>query len=220
MLSAVIFDMDGVIIDSEPLWRKAELEVFSSVGLNVEERMLAQTTGLGINEAIRYWYSKMQWKGKDISQVVNEVLDHLTVLINENSVLTEGTEELIELFKKKNYKIALASSSPYRIINTVIDKFGIRDMFDVINSAEEMRFGKPHPEIYIQTAEKLDVHTQLCLAIEDSINGLIAAKAARMKCAVMPGPFHIEEKGLSLADLIINSLSEIDEQKIKVLSEL
>src|SRR5687767_6519937 len=131
MIEAVIFDMDGVIIDSEPLRRKAEIEVFKSVGVNLTEEMCMQTVGLRIDEAVKYWHNKFSWKDKPLKQVEEEVINRLIESVKSESQPVRGTAELIKFFKDKKIKTALASSSHRIIIETVLTKFKMKKDFEV-----------------------------------------------------------------------------------------
>lgn len=203
--------MDGVIIDSEPLWRKAEIEVFKSVGVQLTDEMCMQTVGLRIDEAILHWHRKFPWDNKSLKQIEDEVIDKLIESVNKESVPMDGAIELIDFFISKKIKVALASSSSMRIIQTVLKKFNLTDKFEVVNSAEQMQFGKPNPEIYINTANKLGVNPLNCLAIEDSFNGLLSAKSARMKTIAIPEEHNKNDKRFVIADMQLNCLSEFNE---------
>jgi sugar-phosphatase len=110
-------------------------------------------------------------------------------------------------------KMALASSSPMMLIDTFLEKFEIQSFFKVKHSAEFEEYGKPHPGVYITTAKKLGVHPSLCLAFEDSFNGLLAAKSAMMKAVVVPDSGHFPEERFAIADLKIRSLEEFGEKE-------
>ncbi|MBW6482076.1 MAG: hexitol phosphatase HxpB [Vicingaceae bacterium] len=209
-LKAVIYDMDGVIIDSEPLWREAEILTFGKVGLTFTEDMCRETMGMRLFEVVEYWHNKTPWEGMTIKEVEKELLKTVTSLINKRGVSLEGVKESLDFFKSKNYKIALASSSAMKLIITVINKLELIDYFDVINSAENLPYGKPHPEVFIKTANELGELPVNCLVIEDSFNGLIAAKAALMKTIVVPDEESKNDTRFNIADFKLNSLLEIE----------
>jgi len=209
-LKAVIYDMDGVIIDSEPLWREAEILTFGKVGFTFTEDMCRETMGMRLFEVVEYWYNKTPWEGMTIKEVEKELLKTVTSLITKRGVALKGVKESLDFFKSKNYKIALASSSAMKLIITVINKLELVDYFDVINSAENLPYGKPHPEIFIKTAKELSELPVNCLVIEDSFNGLIAAKAALMKTIVVPDKESKNDTRFNIADFKLNSLLEIE----------
>ena len=218
MLSAVIFDMDGVLVDSEPLWRRAEQQVFAQVGLRLNESLCRRTTGLGLGEVVSYWYHRHPWKLLTVEQVEQELMQRIIMLLNNESRPLAGIPEILEFFRRRGMKIALASSSHYRVIDAVVDKLAIRNYFNVIHSGEEEAYGKPHPAVYLGAVRKLGVKPFECMAFEDSINGLIAAKAARIKAVAIPDPQSWEAPEYGIADLKLPDLAAFTEEHLERLS--
>jgi len=208
-IKAIIFDMDGVLIDSEPLWRQAEIEIFAKIGLSFTEEMCMQTMGMRTSEVIEYWYGITPWSGKSVKEVENELLQRVTQLIIEEGDTMKGVEFSLNYFKEKGFRIALASSSAMTLIEPVINKLQIRKYFEVIESAEFLDYGKPHPEIFLKTAKKLEVHSSECLVIEDSFNGVLAAKSARMKVIAIPDKESKNNDQFVIADYILDDLKQI-----------
>ena len=211
LIKAVIYDMDGVIINSEPYWREAIISTFNNVGLAFTEDMCRITQGMRLIEVIEYWYDKTPWEGKTIIEVEGALLKKVTELISEKGIGMEGVNSSIQYFKGKGYKIALASSSALSLINVVLNKLDIANDFEVINSAEHLSYGKPHPEIFIKTALQLNVKPSECLVIEDSFNGVLAGKAAMMKVVAIPEVENKSDQRFTIADYKLNSLSQIKE---------
>ncbi|MFT6001714.1 MAG: HAD superfamily hydrolase (TIGR01509 family) [Flavobacteriales bacterium] len=208
MIEAIIFDMDGIIIDSEPLWKKAIINVMKQVGFNFTIDMCNRTKGMRVDEVIKYWKTELN-ADFDSNKLSKDIVEEVIYLIKKEGEAIEGLEKVLKKAKSNNLKIALASSSPSLIINVVLKKLNIIDYFDVIQSAEKEDFGKPHPGVFITTAKKLNVSPVKCLVIEDSLNGVIAGKSAKMKVVAMPEK---EEKQLNkfvIADSIVNKLTEI-----------
>jgi HAD superfamily hydrolase (TIGR01509 family) len=219
MIEAVIFDMDGVLIDSEPLWKIAEKKVFAEVGITMTTEMCNLTMGYRTNEVVDYWYERMPWTGKSKQQVDDDLVSYVIEEIKAEGKVMKGVLESLELIRNNNYKIALASSSAMRIINIVIDKLEIRKYFDVVQSAEKEEYGKPHPAVFLSAAKGLGINPAHCIVIEDSINGVIAAKAAKMKAIAIPDESLAGDKRFAVADLQLNDLTEFNKSIIERLSK-
>ena len=214
MIEAVIFDMDGVLIDSEPYWQEAQKEVFKKVDVEVTDAMCHETMGLRIDEVVAHWFLKYRWNGMSPREVEEKIVQGVIDRVHLRGTLLPGVHESIDLFKKKKLKIALASSSAVRPIHAVLDKFDLKKNFDVIHSAENEPYGKPHPAIYLSTAKLLESDPTSCLAIEDSFNGLVAAKAARMKTVVIPDRSQSDQTRFDIADVKLRSLSDLTAERL------
>lgn len=212
MLKAVIFDMDGLLIDSEPIWREAEKEIFIEVGITLTDEMCFTTVGLRIDEVVNHWYTKFPWENPSQEIIKEKVIDKVIELILSKGEILPGVIQTIEYFHSKNYPLAIASASSMRIIDAVTEKLNIKKYFSIIHSAEFEEYGKPHPAVFISTAKKLNVLPQNCLVFEDSLNGVIAAKAARMKVIAVPEPIHFENLKFAVADEKLKSLIEFSPQ--------
>lgn len=197
---AVIFDMDGVLIDSEPLWKIAMEAVFNEVGCPLTRKDFQKTVGLRIDEVIEYWYGQVGWKGATPKEVEEKIMQRMVQLIHENGDPLPGVIETIDFLTEKGLKIGLATSSYDVLIDAVLSTLGIRSAFLKVHSAEHEEYGKPHPAVYMTVAKELNVSPEKCLVIEDSLNGIISAKAAKMKVVCVPEKTHYPEPKLSLAD--------------------
>lgn len=217
MLKAVIFDMDGVLVDSEPMWRIVMVKGFRGVGLDFTEADCRKTTGMRLDEVVKFWHKKHQWESKSVFELHDEIIDDLCLMIEEKGVPIVGAVEAVEFFKSHKMKIGLASSSNNKLINTVIKKLGIAKHFDAVHSAEYLPYGKPHPQVFLECAHSLEVHPEECLVIEDSVNGVIAAKAAKMKAIAVPDAEHAGDKRFVIADVQLGSLKEITEETLKLI---
>lgn len=218
-MQAIIFDMDGVLIDSEPLWKIAEVEAFAKVGLDLTYTDCEETVGLRIDQVVELWYKKVGWENKTVKEVETDIVDILIREIKKQGKALPGVTNALKLAKESDLKIGLATSSYQRIIDVVVDKLDIASFFDVMHSAEHEKYGKPHPAVFINCAEKLGVDSTQCLVIEDSFNGVIAAKAARMKVIAIPEKSHQEDPRLAIADEVLESLNNLDLKKSKDLFE-
>jgi mannitol-1-/sugar-/sorbitol-6-/2-deoxyglucose-6-phosphatase len=205
----VIYDMDGVLIDSEPVWKIAMEEVFSEVGCNLTRKDFEKTVGLRLDEVIHYWYNINPWDYSSPEEVLDKIIQKMVEYISADGVELEGVTESLQFFKQKGFKIGLATSSYRILIETVLTKLNIRHYFDFTHSAEDEEYGKPHPAVYLSVAKQLKSHPLKCLVIEDSINGVIAGKAARMTVICIPEKSHHPNPKLCLADFTFSSLSEM-----------
>jgi len=123
----------------------------------------------------------------------------------------------LELLKKHKFKIGLASSSPGRMIMALVKHFGIEHYFDVITSADVVELGKPHPAVFLHCAKDLGSEPMQCVVLEDSVNGMIAGKAARMKVIVVPDELHFDDPRFSVADAKLKSLEDFDLEMLKTM---
>ncbi len=205
---AIIFDMDGLLIDSEPLWRQAEVEAFNQVGVPLTERMCFETMGLRPDEVTAYWYERYPWHKISQPKVTETIVQQVLELIKTRGEALPGATHAINVARSLGCKVAIASTSSMAIINTVLKRIDIGSL-DGCYSAEFEPHGKPHPGVYLAAAKGLGVDPTQCLAFEDSINGLIAAKAARMKCIAVPDALVRNRKELCVADMVIDSLEEV-----------
>jgi len=214
MPKAFVFDMDGVIIDSEPLWRRAMVKVFNTDGLPVSEIDCAQTTGMRIDEVIKIWNKKHPFTDNEL-KVEQNIEEELCALIIKEGKAMSGFMRVLELLKKENKKIALATSSSRKLIDCVLDTLNVRTCFHHTQSAEGLLYGKPHPEVFLLSAKAVEAHPAQCVVIEDSVNGIISAKAAGMKVIAVPEEPNWGNPKFAIADLILNSLEEFNLQTIE-----
>jgi mannitol-1-/sugar-/sorbitol-6-/2-deoxyglucose-6-phosphatase len=197
---AVIFDMDGVLIDSEPVWKIAMQAVFDEVGCGLTKKDFQKTVGLRLDEVIQFWYNHTGWEGLTPQEVEEKIVQRMVELISKDGKPLIGVIETLQFLKAKGLKIGLATSSYSVLIETVLTKLNIKSYFDFTHSAEHESHGKPHPAVYLAVAEKLNVIPNECLVIEDSLNGIISGKAARMRVICIPEKTHSPEPRLILAD--------------------
>lgn len=207
-IKAIIFDMDGVIIDSEPLWRRTMIRSFVEIGIPFTENDCRVTTGLRFKEVIDFWFRKYQISHISISDFDELVTTRLIELIKIEGKPMKGVIETMSWLKRHGYKIGLGTSSSVRLMNTVLDALTINSYFDALSSAEQLAYGKPHPEVFLACAQILQVEPTECLVIEDSLNGMIAGKAAQMKVLVIPDEATKPNSKFNLADHRLNSLAE------------
>jgi len=196
----VIFDMDGVLIDSEPLWKIAMEEVFYAAGSTLTKQDFQKTVGLRIDEVVTFWHRHEGWQNVSPREMELQIVSKMQELIEANAAPLKGVIETLEFLKAQNKKIGLATSSYTVLIDTVLKELGIKEYFDSTHSAENEQFGKPHPAVYLAVSEQLKSEPNKCLVIEDSLNGIISAKAAKMKVVCIPEKTHFVDPKLILAD--------------------
>jgi len=208
-IKAVIFDMDGVLIDSEPLWRKAMIEGFASIGVLITEEDCKKTTGNRLKEVVEYWFEKLDILDFLPTDIEHRIINTLVKLINKEGKAISGVIEVINFCNKKNIKIGLATSSSNQLMEAVLEKLKLKNTFKCSISAENMEYGKPHPEVFLICASQLQISPLECIVIEDSINGVIAAKAAFMKVIALPEQENINNHKFSIADYKLNNMQEV-----------
>ncbi len=208
-IKAVIFDMDGVLIDSEPLWRKAMIEGFASIGVLITEEDCKKTTGNRLKEVVEYWFEKLNILDVLPTEIELRIINMLVKLINNEGKAISGVIEVINFCNNKNIKIGLATSSSNQLMEAVLEKLKLKNTFKSSISAENMEYGKPHPEVFLSCASQLQISPLECIVIEDSINGVIAAKAAFMSVIALPEHENINNHKFSIADYKLNNMQEV-----------
>lgn len=210
-MKAIIFDMDGVIIDSEPFHEKIERGLLEEFG----EFISAEEYSSFIGTTDKHIWSTLKEK-YDLEPSVEELITmkkkKLMKIIHEIPLMS-GFKEVLEYFYERNYKIALASSNSRRAVDHMIKQFNLEKYFIVTMSGNDIIHSKPHPEIFLKTAKKLNVRPNECLVFEDAANGIKAAESAGMKCIALDNP-NSKKQDLSKADLIINNFEDFDIKRI------
>ena len=212
-----IFDMDGLLIDSEPLWYEAAKEVLTELGRDMDEQAYATTIGLRTSEFIEHWFRLYGIDMALAADTEKRITDLVIRKVREQGTLMPGVTQAIDLLVSHGLKIGLATSSPLELVDAVLERTGLTGRFAALHSAEHLPYGKPHPQVYLDCARTLGSHPTLCVCFEDSFNGMIAAKAARMKCVVVPHPDTIERPVWHTADLKLASLGDLTSSHISSL---
>jgi haloacid dehalogenase superfamily, subfamily IA, variant 3 with third motif having DD or ED/haloacid dehalogenase superfamily, subfamily IA, variant 1 with third motif having Dx(3-4)D or Dx(3-4)E len=206
---AVVFDMDGVLIDSEPLHKQIEQEILKDLGVNLPYKEHVKFAGVGkemwsiLKE--RYGYNR---DAKE-DELHKEKRERYLKRLSSNPIEPiNGVLELVNIVKEAGLKMAVASSSSLENIELVTKSIGIYDDMHLIVSGDDMPRTKPHPDIFLKTAELLNLPAHECLVIEDSANGVQAAKKAKMFCVAFRNP-NSGDQNLSLADKIVSNIIDI-----------
>ncbi|MCK5051986.1 MAG: HAD family phosphatase [Candidatus Cloacimonetes bacterium] len=213
---AVIFDMDGVIIDSEPLYFHIQEELFNDLGFTVSKSEYDTFIGAGMKLMWERLCSKhnIQFTVAELIIMNNEVI--YNSFNNSDSLKTiDGFISFLTSIKVKGMKTAVASSTAKKIVNVILSKLGIIQEFDVVISSEEVLQGKPEPAIFLEAATRLNIDPGKCIVIEDSTNGVKAAAKAGMKCIGFLNK-NSGDQDLSLANTIVENFANIDINKLNI----
>ncbi|MBC8026126.1 MAG: hexitol phosphatase HxpB [Steroidobacteraceae bacterium] len=195
MFRAAIFDMDGLLIDSEPYWQASEREVFGSVGIDITDEMAAITAPMTPRQVTEHWYGVRPWSGRSIEEVENAVIARVADHVRTRGAALPGVFDALALCARQGWRVALASNSPAMLCHLVLEVLGIAPAFHAVVSAEEVERGKPDPAIYQLAARKIGAAPEDCLVFEDSPTGVRAARAAGMRVIAIPSP------GMRFADV-------------------
>lgn len=207
MIRACIFDMDGVLIDTEPVWRRVEQEIFARVGVELTDDQLLETWGMRITDVVDHWYQSRRWDGVRPQAVRKAIVDGVVKHVRKQGIPAPGALEAVETARSEGMRIAIASSSSRKLIDAVVKRLGLTNSVDALLTADDDTNGKPAPDVYLRAAAELGVDPRECLAIEDSPVGVRSAKAAHMACIALL-THSIDPTDLADADLTILSLRE------------
>ncbi len=207
MFEAIIFDMDGVVADSEPLHIKAENKTMAPYNVQVTEEDYREFMGRSPKLLLENLVKKYSIN-VDMQELLSVHKENLLQLYNNEVTPIEGSLQLIQWFSDRDYVLALASSSDIELVDSVISKFKIRNMFKAVVSGSEVNNIKPAPEIFLKAASQLSVQPEDCLVIEDSAAGVKAAHSAGMHCIGFRSP-HTPSQDLNLADMVIDDLTAL-----------
>ncbi len=202
--------MDGLLIDSEPLWQTAVRDAMATVGVDISSEPQHKFQGWRLSETVEHFYDLQAWKGASQADVMALIIDDVNELIRQKGSLKPGVHEALEICKNAELNVAIASGSPVDVVNTVVDSFKLGGLFDHVYSADHEPYGKPHPGVFITTAGLLKVLPRECLVFEDAPSGVLAAKAAKMKCIAVPIPSVKDHPFIQTADIVLNSLEEFN----------
>ncbi|QES89388.1 hexitol phosphatase HxpB [Rhizosphaericola mali] len=219
MLNTVIFDMDGLLIDSEPLWKEAAQETFEIYKFKLSDAQYLTTTGLRTKEFVHTWFSYAKIDANLMDEAVDTILNKVSQKIAQKGKIMPGVPYIFEFFKNQGFKIGLASSSPMKLIEQVTEAIGIKQYIQQATSAENLLNGKPHPQVYINCALALNSLPTECIAFEDSFNGMIAALSARMTTVVVPEYAHYKQEKWAAANLKISSLLNFNKLHLDLLQQ-
>jgi mannitol-1-/sugar-/sorbitol-6-/2-deoxyglucose-6-phosphatase len=216
--AASIFDMDGLLIDSEILWHEAEIDILGNLGVPLAKDDCRHTKGMFVGEVTEFWFAQYPWSGPTPADVAVTIVDRVIALLLEKGELKPGAEHAIAMCTERGLPLAVASSSQYRLIDIALEHFNLRRHFQLIHSAQDEEYGKPHPAVFLTAAAKLGAPPRRCLVWEDAPAGVLAAKAATMVCVAVPEPGEEHQPAFGLADLVLGSLLDMDDARFDALT--
>lgn len=207
---AAIFDMDGLLVDTEPFWREVEAGVFDALGADVRP-LLANglTAGMRVDEVVAFFRERLGVAGEDDAAVTGRIVEGVVAGIESGAELKPGALQALDLMAERGLALALASGSGMPVIDAVLGRFGLGGRFACVATALDDALGKPNPAVFLRTAGRLGVEPVACLVLEDSLNGCIAAKAARMRVIAVPEAHNQADERFAIADLRLGSLVEL-----------
>jgi mannitol-1-/sugar-/sorbitol-6-/2-deoxyglucose-6-phosphatase len=212
MIRGAIFDMDGLLVDSEPLWTRAEIEVFATVGIRLDESQCAQTIGMGLEQVVAFRYRQQPFSKPSREEVARAIHRRVVELVSKHARAMPGALQALEFVRSKVARIGLATASDHELIDAALGRLAIRDIFDHLQSAAELPRGKPDPEVYLLAARGIRVAPGECVAFEDSLLGLEAILAAGMKSVAVPERRLVSDERFSRANIVLESLERLDDQ--------
>lgn len=218
MLRAVIFDMDGLMIDTEHLHHESFKTVLEQYGITPVPNAMGVIHISGISAEANWEHFKKQYGFSADTQELTKAKNDAHLKLLENKVeAMPGLLDLLKNLKANGYKVGIASSSIREHINLIVSRLGIADFFDAITSGEEVDNGKPAPDIFLKAAAKLGMNPAECVVLEDAMNGMRAGKAAGMYVIVVPNEF-TQDEDFSAADLRVSSLKEVNDERLVALA--
>jgi HAD superfamily hydrolase (TIGR01509 family) len=214
VIEAVVFDLDGVLLDTEQLWDEAREQLARERGGRWHDQAQRDMMGMSSLEWSRYMHETIGLP-EPPEEISREVVERLTALYRERLPAIPGAKEAVERLAA-DYKLGLASSSNRELIDLALELLGVAHLFAATVSSEEVACGKPAPDVYLEAARRLGIEPARAAAVEDSQNGILAAKAAGMRVVAIPNRhFPPDEQALAQADVTLGSLAELTAEAVE-----
>jgi HAD superfamily hydrolase (TIGR01509 family) len=214
MIQAVVFDLDGVIVDSEHVWDEVREEYVRELGGSYPESATRDMMGMSSKEWSRYIAEALGVPGTP-EEINAAIVARMLERYGESPPLIPGAAEAVRRLGAR-WPLAIASSSNPELIEVVVRAADLADLFGVVVSSQEVARGKPAPDVYLEAARRLGVEPTRCAAVEDSHNGIRSAKAAGLRVIVFPNAhFPPDEESLALADAVLRSLDELTPELVE-----
>lgn len=215
---AVIFDMDGLLVDTAPIWRRVGNDAFAALGVDVASFVATGALmGLTMKDAMAAFRSYAGWEPTDHPELEASIEAGVIEGISAEIELMPGARRALDFCDEHDLGIGLASGSSIQLIHAVLTRFGLRERFDVVCSAADEPLGKPHPGIFLRAAAALGVPARQCAVIEDAVSGCIAAKAASMRVIAVPDGPAVADPRLAIADAVLTTLEELPGPTVRAL---
>ena len=206
-LAAAIFDMDGLLIDSEPLWQDAEISCLRPLGLPITRDLCRASAGRRLDEVLADWYQRFGWQGPGPEHMHGPILDEVTRLVLSRGAALPGARETMARVRAAGLKTAIASSSPHRLIDAVVARLDLGSLLDLTHSGVDEVRGKPDPAVFLTTAKRLGIKPEQCLVFEDAPAGVIAAHRAGMRVIAVPSVVGLDHPNFRVAEQVLSDLT-------------
>ncbi|MDP3998890.1 MAG: HAD family phosphatase [bacterium] len=216
MIKAVIFDMDGLLIDTEPIWTLVDQRFLARYGKDYRPIDKSRFMGSGVREFIKFIKKKFAIDENE-EKLLSERMEIFQSLVNEDLKLMSGAENLLQELSKNGYLVAMATGNTRQMMDLMTENLKIRKYFNVTVSSDEVPHGKPAPDIFLEAARRFDISPKECLVLEDAINGVVAAKAAGMRAIAVCDQRYNKPESFTEADMVVGSLKEITSELIRQL---
>jgi HAD superfamily hydrolase (TIGR01509 family) len=203
---AVVFDMDGLLLDTEVLWQRAEEELFRRHGDRFTQADKLAVMGTSFEMTARYFAERLGRSEEHGTELVDELGELMHSLLQKEVSSRPGAVELVARLREDGVRLALASNSSRFLVETALATAGLTDAFEAIVTSDDVAQAKPAPDIYLVACARLGIEPAEALALEDSAPGIEAAKAAGLVCIAVP---QFAETDVSAADRVIDSLEEL-----------
>ena len=215
MTDAVVFDLDGVIVDSEQVWDEVREAYVAETGGVYAETATRDMMGMSSPEWSRYMAESLRVPGTP-EEINAAIVERMLARYGEAPPLVPGAVDAVRRVAAR-WPLAIASSSNPELIEVVVRAAGLGDVFETAVSSQEVARGKPAPDVYLEAARRLDADPSRCAAVEDSHNGIRSAKAARMRVVAVPNPhFPPDEEAMAAADVVLGSIAELQVEHFAV----
>ncbi|HYF82394.1 MAG TPA: HAD family phosphatase [Clostridia bacterium] len=211
-IKAVIFDVDGTLIDSMWIWKQVDIEFLGKRGIPLPERLQSEIEGMSYSETAIYFKARF-----DLTDSLDEIKEEWRLMAEDyykfHIKLKSGAKEFLKLLYDKGFTIGIATSNSRELVDNMLENHGIRQYFSIIRTSCEVNKGKPHPDVYLKVAEDMGLEPQHCLVFEDTVSGVMAAKSAGMKVFAMADEVSEESKDklIEMTEGYIHSFDEVME---------